>query len=94
MLSENRIRKVIQEEIKLTMATNLEPIVEKALVNAFKLLGITTETPHEVQRDFHYLRKQRKTTEETKGNIIRTLISVGIGASVVGGFEAIKSVIQ
>lgn len=94
MLSEKRIRKIIREEINLIMATALEKAMETGVINALQSLGITAQDRHECQKDFHHLRKHRRTTEEAKGNILRTLISVGIGAAVVGGFEAFKSVMH
>ena len=93
-IPEEKVRKIIREEVSLTFESNLERAIERGVVNALKAFGVTADLQHEVQKDFLFLRKQRKTAEEARRNFIRTLIAVGIGSSVVVLLEGIKIILK
>jgi len=90
MITEKRIRKIIKEEIS---RNNMDKTVsgdEKGVLNALKSFGADVDNQQEVQKDFHFLRKLRKRAEESGHNVMKTLISVGIGAAIVALWEGIK----
>lgn len=92
--TEKRIREAIRKEVNLAITSNLEKAIEKGIINALKCFGADADNQHEVQRDFHHLRKLRKRSEESHYLLMRALISVSIGATAVAVWEGIKIIVQ
>jgi hypothetical protein len=92
--TEKLIREVIMEEISLTIETHLEKAIEKGVINALKSFGADADNQHEVQKDFHYLRKMRKRSEVSGYMLMKALISVTIAASVVAIWEGVKIILH
>lgn len=88
--SEKRIRDAIREEINLSIEAHLEKAIEKGVVNALKSFGADMDNQQEVQKDFHFLRKLRKRSEETHYNLTKAIISVAICAVAVLLWEGTK----
>jgi len=94
MLSEKSIRKIINEEINHNISFRIAQAAEKGIMNALKSFGVDTSNQSEIQKDFHFLRKLRKRSEESGYNIMKTLTSIGIGAALIALWEGIKSNIK
>lgn len=93
-LSEKRFREAVREEVSISLKNHLEKAIEHGVINALKCFGVTADNQHEVQRDFHYLCKLRKRSEESGHMLIRAIISVSIGATAVAVWEGIKIIVQ
>ena len=92
--SEKIIREVIREEVALSLEAHLERAIEKGVINALKSFGADADNQQEVQRDFHFLRKLRKKSEESSHTLMHTIISISIGAAAVGFWEGIKIILR
>jgi hypothetical protein len=91
MLSEKRIRKIIKDEINRNISFKIEQAAEKGVLNALKSFGVNVENHQEIQKDFHFLSRLRKRSEESSYNLMKTLISVGVFAALIALWEGIKN---
>lgn len=93
-LSEKNIRATIRDEVRISIEAHLEKAIEKGIINALKSFGADADNQPEVQRDFHFLRKLRKRSEDSSHMLMRAVISVSIGAATVILWEGIKILLQ
>lgn len=75
-LTEQELRAVIREEFKGTLAG----------------LGVTTENPFEVQKDFAFVRAWRKSSEAIRGKGILTIITVFVTGAIGLLWVGIKTI--
>ncbi len=68
----------------------MEEIVEKSVRQTLISLGLATDDPIEMQKDFQYIRSLRTSTESVKSKALLALVGVvvsGMAAAIWLGFK-------
>lgn len=61
------------EPVQLT-AIQLKEIIREGVHEAFTIVGVNVDRPHEMQRDFLYLRNLRQLVESIKSKSVMTIL--------------------
>ncbi len=81
--------------VKITLTRKeLKSIIEEAVDEAFTRMGINTEEPIEMQRDFQHLRDWRKATGEIRKRGILTAVAIVVSGAIAAfwlGFKALTN---
>lgn len=77
-LSSEEVRVIVKEAVKETLVS----------------IGVDVDDATEVQKDMAYIRQFRKGSQSLRGNIIRTIVTILIPATLYLMWEAFKSSVK
>ena len=77
-------------ELDSSFEARMTKAIEKGVINALKAFGADMDNQQEVQKDFHFLRKLRRRSEDSSYNILKAIISISIAATAVVIWEGAK----
>jgi hypothetical protein len=79
-----------EKEFKSLNETAIRAIVHETVAETLSNIGFDTSAPSDIQADMYYLRRIRKGSEDMRGIVRRSLLTLAVSTSLFLLWEAIK----